>query len=276
MKFWLYRISVVPTEGMIQFDDTNKDQLIEQLIKSHPEISYRNKPYRFTNVEQDEGAVVGRISRPDLVPISEIDPATGDLIDQDVPSHSWTHFIYVEKDQLIAVAQSSEFFSGTPDGLAKIVTALLTNALNDPAWTVIVRPVTDDADFWDVVKDSEGIRSVTFELVTPNPLGGAQELRSALEECRRIYNATKKKENIENEHDQLKLPQDNKDLQDRVSWVAAGKGLWRIVRRKGGQLTRLSSSGAQKLIDVVFDDPRVTSLKPHVQRLITVFRDKVK
>jgi hypothetical protein len=275
MKFWLYRISVVPTEGMIQFD-TEKDQRIEGLIRSHPDIRYRNKPYRFTNVEEDKEAIVGRISRPDLVPISKVDPATGDLIDQEVPSHAWTHFIYVEGEQLIGVAQNSEFFTGTSEGLARIVADLLNKALNDPAWTVIVRPVTDDADFWNVVQDSEGIRSVTFELVTPNALGGAQELRAALEDVRRVYNATKSKDHIENEHDQLHLPRDDKALQDRVSWVAGGKGLWRILRRKGGRLVRFTSSSAQKLIEVAFEDQRVTSLKPHVQRLITVFRDKLK
>ena len=276
MKFWLYRISVVPTDGMIQFNDATKDQLIEQLINLHPEDFYRNKPYRFTNVEQEQGAIVGRLSRPDLVPISEVDPATGDLIDQQVASHTWTHFIYVEIDQLIGICQNSDFFSGKSDGLAEIVRILLTKALNDPAWTAVVQPVTNRADFWNLVDDSEGVRSVTFELVTPNALDGAQELRSALEECRETYNATTVKEAIENEKDQLRLSMDDKRLQDRVAWIAGGKGLWRLVRRKGGRLVRLSSRQLQQLIDVDFDDPRVTSLRPHVQRLITVFRNKLK
>src|SRR5207248_1633662 len=99
----------------------------------------------------EAGAVVGRISRPDLVPISEIDPATGDLIDQQVESNAWTHFIYVEGEQLISISQNNNFFSGTPHGLAEIVTKLLTKALNDPAWTVVVRPVTDNTDFWNTV-----------------------------------------------------------------------------------------------------------------------------
>lgn len=127
--------------------------------------------------------------------------------------------------QLIAVQKRTTAFSSC-EVVVKLVLDILSNQLSRHHLRIIHEPLFERQQFWDILHEYEGkVKSVEFEIVTPNMANISGTLPEDLKEFARQTNSTKNKLKIESDPEApLHLVEDNRVLQGLVNYSSEGGG----------------------------------------------------
>lgn len=134
--------------------------------------------------------------------------------------------IWNEPDkQLIAVQKRTTAFSSC-EVVVKLVMNILSNQLSRHHLRIIHEPLFERQQFWDILHKYEGkVKSVEFEIVTPNMANISGTLPDDLKEFARQTNSTKNKLKIESDPEApLHLVEDNRVLRGLVNYSSEGGG----------------------------------------------------
>lgn len=127
--------------------------------------------------------------------------------------------------QFIAVQKRTTAFSSC-DVVVKMILGKLSIYLSHHHLRAIHEPLFEKKQFWSILNQYQGkVKSVEFEIVTPNMANISGALPEDLKEFARQTNSTRNKLKIESDPDApLHLVQDNKVLQGLVNYSSEGGG----------------------------------------------------
>lgn len=127
--------------------------------------------------------------------------------------------------QLIAVQKRTSAFS-SGDVVAKLILGKLSEQLSRNHLRATHEPLFEKKQFWTILNQHKGkVRSVEFEIVTPNMANISGALPDDLKEFAKQTNSTRNNLKIESDPDSsLRLEEDNKTLQGLVSYSSEGGG----------------------------------------------------
>lgn len=242
MRFFLFHVNMIPEARYAvlarELTDAQKNHAIKQSLQTRESATYWKRDYRLTEVSTplgDANAIVGKIAVLDKVKLGDLDDVENRIIEAQVGSWKWTHFIYFgDLQQTIAVMDKPEFFTGGVRGIARILSNILNKGLDAYEFsghTLVVRPKTDEREFWDVVDQASGIYSLRLDLVTPNAHGGEDALTEFLQQQRTQHNATEVTTVIANSGGELRVDRDDESLRAEITYAARGAGKVRLTYR---------------------------------------------
>jgi hypothetical protein len=133
----------------------------------------------------------------------------------------WNH----PEQQMIAVQKRTAAFT-TCESVVKMITNALSTQLSHHHLRAIYEPLFERQKFWSLLHEYEGrIKSVEFEMITPNMANISGSLPDDLKEFAKHTNSTRNKLKIESDPDApLRLKEDNKVLQGLVGYSSDGGG----------------------------------------------------
>lgn len=127
--------------------------------------------------------------------------------------------------QLIAVQRRTSAFSSS-EVVVKLILGKLSNQLGHNHLRAIHEPLFEKRQFWAILSQYQGkIKSVEFEIVTPNMANISGTLPDDLKEFAKQTNSTKNKLKIESDPEApLHLEESNSVLQGLVNYSSEGGG----------------------------------------------------
>lgn len=133
----------------------------------------------------------------------------------------WNH----PEKQFIAVQRRSIAFSAC-ELVVKMIISAISSQLAHHHLRAIHEPLFEKQQFWSLLHQYEGrVRSVEFELITPNMANISGSLSDDLKEFAKTTNSAKNKLKIESDPEApLHLEESNKTLQGLVNYSSEGGG----------------------------------------------------
>jgi hypothetical protein len=133
----------------------------------------------------------------------------------------WNH----PERQMIAVQKRTTAFT-TCESVVKMITNALSPQLSHHHLRAIYEPLFERQKFWSLLHEYKGrIKSVEFEIITPNMANISGSLPDDLKEFAKHTNSTRNKLKIESDPDApLHLEEHNKVLQGLVAYSSDGGG----------------------------------------------------
>ena len=127
--------------------------------------------------------------------------------------------------QLIAVQRRTSAFSSS-EVVVKLILGKLSDQLRHHYLRAIHEPLFEKKQFWAILNQYQGkVKSVEFEIVTPNMANISGTLPEDLKEFARKTNSTRNKLKIESDPEApLHLEESNRVLQGLVSYSSEGGG----------------------------------------------------
>lgn len=232
-SFELFRYQILPVDRYFQGDLFNGIKTTEELIENKNSFfqeallcqnDFSNKKYK-TVVKlllQDKDFFLYRVARNKTVHLE-----TKDF--KDKSEDTWPS-IYVAiwnapDRQLIAVQKRTTAFSKCSI-VADLILEKLSTQLSHSQLRAFHEPLFEKKQFWSLLKQHRGkIKSVEFELITPNMANISSSLSDDLKTFAKCTNSTKNQLKIESEPDScLHLDEDNASLKGLVDYSSEGGG----------------------------------------------------
>lgn len=281
MRFKLFKVSVVPNSQIALFEQTpltaeQKNELIVKSIHSKSTGTYWRREYRLYGLrDATDDAIYGQIARPDNIDVALPTDRGDELLEEQLTRYAWTHFIYLGTgQQIFAVAEKGEFFSGGTRGLANIIRAILSEGWTHTNHTIDVQPLSNEKDFWTVIGEATEVRLVRFDLVTPNGFGGSDSMRAFLDRQRTQHHATHFSQIIENRDGALSFDPHDDEIRGEVAYVSRGGGRARIAYSdSSGRSRRWSSDQSELIAAVEVEADDIPSILRALQEIIRAIRD---
>ncbi len=231
--FQLFRYQLLPIDRYLQGDLLTGVATIEELLERKNEFFSEALSGTKSFVDGRHQTITKRLFERDnffLFKIAtnrsihrETKEFKGEIIDN-WPSVLVTIWNKPDK-QLIAVQKRTTAFSSC-DAVVKLVMGILSNQLARHHLRIIHEPQFERQQFWDILHQYEGrVKSVEFEIVTPNMANISGTLPEDLKEFARQTNSTRNKLKIESDPEApLHLEEGNNVLQGLVNYSSEGGG----------------------------------------------------
>lgn len=144
--------------------------------------------------------------------------------------------------QRVAFEYNSKIFPN-PSSQLKGLEDKLNQTLLTYGYVMAISPITEDHNFWDVVKKNEkNIQKVTLTFNAPNLFNLNNELEDDLKVARDRYGMTQARIELENPYGELKIPDDDGLMTQGAEYIAKGGGDYRIKMKKGSKIVRSKDS----------------------------------
>lgn len=126
----------------------------------------------------------------------------------------------------------------------------LNGRLVQYGYVVLIAQLPYESSFWDLIEKYDTKYSIEFTLFAPNLLDVSSSARDLVRDNKENYNADKTSFRLINDGGNLKIPKDNKFINNILLWIIAGAGRWAAVVGVGnGKKKKISSETNPKTID---------------------------
>ena len=248
MKFYVALLSFVSSTqkklSKKDFDGSAIELAEKLLIENHKYIPEKSREPQlcFGNfvIGDNKELLAGEIGRPSKVKLP--DYKDGKFQDEEHKAYPHVHFLWDRKHQLILLEVNTSIFSNY-ESVIQHIEKHFNNLLDDYEYTVYLGPMTEKANFWDMVGSFERLYEVTFVMHMPNFLGRTQEdMKDMLNYYRDAYNTTNLTTKLSNNNGKLRIPKNDKTLNQILEWITKGAGLWKLKGIKWGKNTKMTIS----------------------------------
>lgn len=231
--FQLFRYQILPINRFIQGNLLTGVSTVEELIKRKNEFFSEaiagtrnfsdNKHETITKKLVDDGEFFLLQIAHNKSIHRETKEFKNEIIDNwpSILVAIWNH----PEKQLIAVQKRTTAFSSC-ESVAKMILNRISNQLAGNWLRAIQEPLFEKKQFWSLLSQHQGkIKSVEFEIITPNMANISGTLPEELKEFAKQTNSTKNKLKIEADPEApLRLEEGNKTLQGLVNYSSEGGG----------------------------------------------------
>lgn len=231
--FQLFRYQLLPIDRFLQGDFFSGISSVEELVERKNELFYEVITSTTNYSDKNHQTVTKKLVSTDdffLLRIAHnksIKRETKEFKEEIIDSWPsilvaiWNH----PDKQLIAVQKRTTAFSSC-EVAVKMILNSISNLLAHRHLRAIHEPLFEKEHFWSILNRYEGrVKSVEFEIVTPNMANISNELPSALKEFAKNTNSTKNHLKIESDPEApLHLEEDNQVLQGLVNYSSEGGG----------------------------------------------------
>jgi hypothetical protein len=179
---------------------------------------------------------IGRLSTVKLP-----DYQDGKFLDEEHKAYPYVHFLWDRSHQLILLEVNTSVFRNY-ESLIRLIEIHLNKLLDDYEYTVYIEPLTEKANFWNMVSSFERLYDVTFEMHMPNFLGRTQEDMKEMLNHYRPYNVTTLTNKLSNNLGKLKISPNDESLNLILEWITKGAGIWKLRGIKWGKNKKITIS----------------------------------
>lgn len=183
--------------------------------------------------------LAGDIGRPSTVKLP--DYQDGKFLDEERKAYPYVRFLWDRSHQLILLEVNTSIFRNY-EYLISLIEKHLNKLLDDYEYTVYIEPLTEKANFWNMVNSFEHLYDVTFEMHMPNFLGRTQEDIKEMLNHYRPYNATTLTNKLSNKLGKLKIYKNDEALNQVLEWITKGGGVWKLRGIKWGKNKKITIS----------------------------------
>lgn len=233
ITFELFRYQILPIDRYLQgdlFSDVNsieelienKNKFFDEVLKSQSDFSSKKHETIVKKVIENGSFYLYRIAHNRKIH-RETKEFRGEVID------SWPSIlvaVWNQPDkQYIAVQKRTTSFSKC-ETVVKLILNKLANQLNHFHLRAIHEPLFEKNKFWSILKQNRGkIKSVEFEIITPNMANISGTLPDDLKAFAKLTNSTRNTLKIESDPEApLHLEEDNRSLAGLVDYSSEGGG----------------------------------------------------
>jgi hypothetical protein len=268
VKYHYLRLFLVPDRQINIFeqlgeegDKLSRTEYLQKIFNDRINFTHRKRPLVYLPVGEEPRStgpvLLGRIGRPHLEMVN--DPPEDGFAEREIETWRASNFLIDTGDYKEGqkVAMQTRGDVGLPLPIVSSLVAHINSVNSSSGWVLEISPMTEAANFWDVVRQYEGaLTSITFNFVTPNVLGLRSQLNAGLKDAREKNNAHRVALTMTNEKGNLELNKEN--IHDAVEYVSEGGG---TAKLKAGSKVVYDSEKDEKEIDLPIDEPIVVSRK---------------
>lgn len=272
MKFFAIRYFIV-NSSLIKFpseDDLRpKDLFIFPIITSE-KVEYYKKTYtsRLLNSNHRDRYLVGYLLKSINVNLIELEENLFD--EKNIKNWEKLFFIIDTIKQVIIIENKPQVAS--EDNVKNVLFKLTNEFVRSSGYELKLDFLIDDNAFWDIIKSSNGVYQIAFNLNAPNLFGGNKKANEWLSDLKEKHNMTRVSVDFKN--DNAKLKYESEELESYRDYADSGGGSWTLGILKDGKKRRYKSQQHLRKaeIDINTENPNYLreNLSEIIQNLITV------
>lgn len=219
--------------------------------KGSLETTYTKRKYILIFKENVNDIVHCQIARKREVSINKLNGnEINETIEEDYP---YVNFFVDLPSQKILIEINSSVFDNNETG-KKIIENVMKAYFNKHDVLIDINPITEEYDFWQMIKENEKVYKITFELNAPNWGNSANAAKEFAEDTKRL-GADKTLLTISNKDGNLYA--DEEVIGSFIKYIAEGAGTWQATLKTDakGKSTIKSGQKTKKLsLEISRDD----------------------
>src|SRR5690554_541443 len=230
-SFFALRYYIIPAQQQGLFDVNDPGQkrasFIRHVLHHQQLFPKRGNPIAITGIREKGSIYFGKLAKrqPSMIHRIREEDIEGS------PEDDWpfSYFVCDTRPNIqLLVVQQKAMLSFTPESLTRTLTELLAPKMAIDGYDLLFKPIVDDKQFWQVIREHERIFSVQLELNSPNMPRANETAHRALEGVKNIWNNTSVSFRLSNAHGELDVPKENQLLDALLDYANEGGGEWSV------------------------------------------------
>jgi hypothetical protein len=242
IKHICLRYFIVPLEESLLLVGKSKEDrkrwFKETFLVNKDFSTKRGQEFAIRITEEEDNFVFGKLSRKHYSSIRDKTPY--DIQERKEEDWPYVGFVCEIGASQQMVMEYDSVLMKDIGGFTTILEDMVNPEMFVRGYAVSFEPIVDDASFWSLIDNSDGVYSLTFQLSSPNLFGGGSAANESLKEFQRIFNNNSVKVTLVNESGNLKVPKEN--IESYLEYADKGGGEWKIVTRKKNKKRGYSST----------------------------------
>ena len=255
-SFAAFRYFIVPNEQISLFDTVEEKRneavtsLFEKITTEH-KLTYELKGHKHIlvfNRKIAKDVFLCKFSKEENITLfleGELD--IENVVNTNLP---FVYLVFDIKRQIILIQLKTSVFKSVEATKNKLEKCMEIEFVRY-GFTVKIDEITDEANFWTFVDNSDGVIEIELELNSPNLFGGHANINEMLKLINNEYNNTQTTFKVKNEKGKLSLKKLNESLQSALKYISGGAGRWKMKYLKDGQQKKAESKHNIKKISIV-------------------------
>jgi len=284
MKFHVARISfILSSQRRLTKIEENPIDLLEKQIVTRPKYTSRRKkqaPLIFDNFiydSYDGSLILIKLGKEKEVKIPKHADQVGFYDESEIISPS-VNVIWDRINQLIAIEHKTTVFSDY-EYVFDSISKHFNNLLDPLGYIVVIEPLSKKEEFWNIIRNSVKIFQLSFTLHMPNLFGDTnRSISEVLKTVQSSYNAASVTNKLENPDGNLKIDENDDEINSQLDWIKQGGGSWESVtkqRETSRRKIKISSKAAfqgitiETTVDIEdYSDKEAVKILREIRKLI--------
>ena len=255
-SFAAFRYFIVPNEQISLFDTVEEKRneavtsLFEKITTEH-KLTYELKGHKHIlvfNRKIAKDVFLCKFSKEENITLfQEGEFDIENVVNTNLP---FVYLVFDIKRQIILIQLKTSVFKSVEATKNKLEKCMEIEFVRY-GFTVKIDEITDEANFWTFVDNSDGVIEIELELNSPNLFGGHVNINEMLKLINNEYNNTQTTFKVKNEKGKLSLKKLNESLQSALKYISGGAGRWKMKYLKDGQQKKAESKHNIKKISIV-------------------------
>lgn len=251
MKFFAIRYFVVKSSlTLFPLEEGMKPKdLFTFPIANNLETKYFNRTYtsRLLNENLDDRYLVGYLLKSRDTHLIKLE--TELFNEEDIQNWEKLFFILDTEKQVIAVEHQNQI--ATAENVKNVLFKLTNKTAANNGFEIKLDFLVDKFAFWEIIKISQGLYQIAFDLNAPNLFGGSKKANDWLNNLKEKHNMTKVAVDFRNENGELGYEEE--ELESYRDYADSGGGHWTLGVIENGRKHRYKSANHLRREEVEFD-----------------------
>jgi hypothetical protein len=266
MKLFAIRYFVVKSSlTLFPLDEGMEPQdLFTYPLTKGLETSYYNRTYttRFLNRNLDDRYLVGYLLKSTDTHLIKLDKEL--FNEEDIQNWEKLFFVIDTKNQVIAIEHQNQ--TATPENVKNVLHKLTNKSASNSGYEVKLDFLVDKFAFWEIIKESQGIYQIAFDLNAPNLFGGSKKANSWLKNLKERHNMTKVAVDFRNEN--AELGYEEEELESYRDYADSGGGHWTLGVLENGRKKKYKSASHLRREEIELDTNDPNFLRQNLQYIV--------
>ena len=266
MKFFAIRYFVVKS-SLTLFpleEEMEPKDLFTFPIANNLETKYFNRTYttRLLNRNLNDRYLVGYLLKSTDTHLIKLE--TELFNEEDIQNWEKLFFILDTKKQIIAVEHQNQI--ATAENVKNVLFKLTSKTATNSGYEIKLDFLVDKFAFWEIIKVSQGLYQIAFDLNAPNLFGGSKKANDWLNNLKEKHNMTKVAVDFRNENGELGYEEE--ELESYRDYADSGGGHWTLGVIENGRKRRYKSANHLRREEVEFDANDPNYLRQNLEYII--------
>jgi hypothetical protein len=240
-------------------------------ILNKKETSYYGKTYtaRILNSNPNDNIILGYLLKSTDTHLIELDQEL--FNEEDIQNWEKLFFTIDRTKQIIVFEHNSTV--ATPDNVKNVLLKLTENYASSFGYDIKLDFLVDKFAFWEIIKKSNGLYQIGFDLNAPNLFGGSKKANEWLATLKEKHNMTEVSVDFRNESANLTYDED--ELESYRDYSDSGGGKWTLGVIEEGRKRKYQSANHLRRKEMEFNADNPKTIKENLLVLIDRFRDLI-
>ena len=273
MKFFAIRyfsvkasITLFPLEEGMEPKD-----LFTYPVLNKKEAKYYNRTYtvRTLNDNNQDEIILGYLLKSTDTHLIQLEQEL--FNEEDIQNWEKIFFVLDRKKQIIAFEHNANL--ATPDNVKNVLLNLTSKYAESYGYDIKLDFLVDKFAFWEIIKDSNGLYQIAFDLNAPNLFGGSKKANEWLTVLKTKHNMTEVSVDFRNNSADLEY--DEEELESYRDYADSGGGNWTLGVLQDGRKKKYKSANHLRRKEVDFNADNPKSIKENLKILVDRFKSLI-